>query len=182
MRHPVKVPAALAVLSVGVGAACLFLKVPPEAQPLGVGLTPLVQVGESNRRPLMELQAGLHSSLAPLDKAFAAGVPAVDDTPQRQTQKSPFETTLPPAWPQLAREYPRTRETANQGADVTPPLARPTMHTVVDGDTLAKLAQRYLGSVDRQGELFEANRQLLADPELLPIGAVLRIPSLVPPP
>jgi len=49
-------------------------------------------------------------------------------------------------------------------------------HRVVDGDTLAKLAARYLGSSDRYGEIFAANRPLLSKPDLLPIGAQLVIP------
>ena len=44
------------------------------------------------------------------------------------------------------------------------------------GDTLAKLAARYLGSSDRYGEIFAANRPLLSTPDLLPIGARLVIP------
>jgi nucleoid-associated protein YgaU len=51
------------------------------------------------------------------------------------------------------------------------------MHKVADGDTLAQLAQHYLGSADRWRELYEYNRDVLADPELLPIGAELRIPT-----
>ena len=47
---------------------------------------------------------------------------------------------------------------------------------IVDGDTLAALAQRYLGSPARAGEIFDANRDVLSDPELLPIGAELKIP------
>ncbi len=50
-------------------------------------------------------------------------------------------------------------------------------HTVVDGDTLAQLAQKYLGSANRAGELYAYNRDVLSDPELLPIGAELRIPN-----
>ncbi len=54
-------------------------------------------------------------------------------------------------------------------------------HKVVDGDTLASLAQRYLGQADRAREIFEANRDVLPGPEALPIGAVLRIPPRCPP-
>jgi nucleoid-associated protein YgaU len=50
-------------------------------------------------------------------------------------------------------------------------------HKVADGDTLAQLAQHYLGSADRWRELYEYNRDVLANPELLPIGAELRIPT-----
>ena len=49
-------------------------------------------------------------------------------------------------------------------------------HTIVDGDTLAALAQRYLGSAARALEIYEANRNVLSDPRLLPIGAELKIP------
>lgn len=50
-------------------------------------------------------------------------------------------------------------------------------HRIVDGDTLSGLAQRYLGSSKRFTEIFEANRDQLPSPDLLPIGVVLRIPS-----
>ena len=49
-------------------------------------------------------------------------------------------------------------------------------HRIVDGDTLATLAQRYLGSSARAQEIFDANRNVLSDPKLLPIGAELKIP------
>jgi len=49
-------------------------------------------------------------------------------------------------------------------------------HRIVDGDTLAALAHRYLGVEHRQMELFEYNRDILTNPELLPIGQELRIP------
>jgi nucleoid-associated protein YgaU len=51
-------------------------------------------------------------------------------------------------------------------------------HVVADGDTLTGLATRYLGSSERYGEIFAANRQVLTTPDLLPIGATLQIPSL----
>lgn len=48
-------------------------------------------------------------------------------------------------------------------------------HEVRDGDTLESLATRYLGSPDRAGEIFEANRESLQSADLLPIGLRLRI-------
>jgi nucleoid-associated protein YgaU len=50
-------------------------------------------------------------------------------------------------------------------------------HTVVDGDTLAALAERYLGSPSRALEIYNANRFLLPSPDVLPIGAELKIPA-----
>jgi hypothetical protein len=49
-------------------------------------------------------------------------------------------------------------------------------HQIADGDTLSKLASRYLGRGDRYLEIYELNRDVLASPDLLPIGAVVKIP------
>ena len=59
------------------------------------------------------------------------------------------------------------------------PVAKPaekTTHTIVDGDTLPALAERYLGSSARANEIYEANRDVLRDPALLPIGMELKLP------
>lgn len=53
----------------------------------------------------------------------------------------------------------------------------PRTHRVLDGDTLSKLAQRYLGQADRFYDIYEANRELLRTPDVLPIGSLLIIPD-----
>ena len=53
---------------------------------------------------------------------------------------------------------------------------RAEYHTVVDGDTLTRLAVRYLGRADGFQEIYELNRDVLRSPDLLPIGARLKIP------
>jgi LysM repeat protein len=55
--------------------------------------------------------------------------------------------------------------------------AAPRTHKVKDGDTLAKLAQRYWGDAGLAEPLFEANRAVLSEPDPLPIGVVLQIPD-----
>jgi nucleoid-associated protein YgaU len=50
-------------------------------------------------------------------------------------------------------------------------------HLVVDGDSLAKLAERYLDDAGLDDEIYRLNRDVLASPELLPIGVELRIPD-----
>jgi LysM repeat protein len=52
----------------------------------------------------------------------------------------------------------------------------PQTHKIVDGDTLSKIASRYLGRADRFLEVFELNRDVLSSPDLLPIGSTLKIP------
>jgi hypothetical protein len=49
-------------------------------------------------------------------------------------------------------------------------------HAISDGDTLSRLAGQYLGNSERYLEIYEANRDLLVSPDLLPIGKVLKIP------
>lgn len=53
----------------------------------------------------------------------------------------------------------------------------PRTHIVTDGDTLAGLAEEYLGDPQRAEEIYEANRPSLPDPDLLPIGVEIVIPS-----
>ncbi len=53
----------------------------------------------------------------------------------------------------------------------------PRKHRVRDGDTLANLAERFLGDAARAPELLEANREVIKNADLLPIGAELTIPA-----
>jgi len=58
-----------------------------------------------------------------------------------------------------------------------PAQAQYRRHVIRDGDTLAGLAERYLGSSSRKGEILALNRDTLRVSDELPIGAVLRIPA-----
>ena len=53
-------------------------------------------------------------------------------------------------------------------------------HIVRDGDTLTALAERYLDDPAREWEIFQENGDQLSSPELLPIGAILKIPPREP--
>ncbi len=100
---------------------------------------------------------------------------------QPATVVTPIEAHEPP--PALAAEYPHSDRAVRPrfGASMEATLAStaddaPGSHTIVDGDTLAGLAARYLGAADRAREIFELNRDVLSDFDLLPIGKELRIP------
>lgn len=49
-------------------------------------------------------------------------------------------------------------------------------HEVVKGDTLSRIAQKYYGDAGLYMQIFEANRDILRDPNLIRIGQKLRIP------
>jgi nucleoid-associated protein YgaU len=51
-------------------------------------------------------------------------------------------------------------------------------HTVVSGDTLGKIAKQYYGNAMKYPVIFEANKPMLKDPDLIYPGQVLRIPTL----
>lgn len=50
-------------------------------------------------------------------------------------------------------------------------------HTVVAGDTLSRIANTFLGDPGKWPLIFEANRHLLASPNVIFPGQVLRIPQ-----
>ena len=60
----------------------------------------------------------------------------------------------------------------------TPDTAEePVFHTVEKGESLWKIAEKYLGKGARYPEIFEANRPMLQDPDKIYPGQMLRIPS-----
>ena len=87
--------------------------------------------------------------------------------------------------PVLARSYPSFSGEPASSPSTSGPAQRPhaersagsaRTHQIVDGDTLRGLAGRYLQDADRYLEIYEANRDLLPSPEVLPIGVELKIP------
>jgi len=49
-------------------------------------------------------------------------------------------------------------------------------HEVVKGDTLWKIAEKYYGDGNLYTNIFEANKDILKDPNVIQIGQKLRIP------
>jgi nucleoid-associated protein YgaU len=52
------------------------------------------------------------------------------------------------------------------------------IHTVEKGDTLSKIAKQYYGDASKWKAIHEANRDLIANPDLIQIGWALKIPQL----
>ena len=61
-------------------------------------------------------------------------------------------------------------------ADSESPTER--YHIVSAGDTLGHIAQKYYGNAGEYTKIFEANRDILDDPNLIKVGQKLKIPVL----
>jgi hypothetical protein len=117
--------------------------------------------------------------ITPTPASMSQGAPA---PPTFQKSFSPVGALLYPI-----DGVPSDEQDTDTVAGLEPPSAPGTLirtgalaHRVVDGDTLSQLAQTYLGRSDRYLEIFQANRDQLASPDLLPIGAMLKIPPRQP--
>jgi nucleoid-associated protein YgaU len=49
-------------------------------------------------------------------------------------------------------------------------------HEVAAGETLSKIAQKYYGDASLYTTIFEANKDVLKDPDKIRVGQKLRIP------
>jgi nucleoid-associated protein YgaU len=172
MRPPAKLIAAAAVLLAGAALALLFRK--EAADEPAVAVEPLWR-----REPASPVVMEIAPPIPPAAQATVAPVAA-------EPAAAPSASELfmrDAAAPRIAAEYPAADGAEHVAAyrpaassETTTASAQSIEHTIVDGDTLSLLAKRYLGDANRWREIFEANRQVLSDPELLPIDAELRIP------
>lgn len=61
---------------------------------------------------------------------------------------------------------------------VATPAPEARYYTVVKGDSLSKIAKEMYGNAMKYPVIFEANKPMLKDPDLIYLGQVLRIPEL----
>lgn len=85
---------------------------------------------------------------------------------------SASEPSPPGNWRPISREPPPLPRPATRGVAAR----RPRTYRLRDGDTLENVAERYLNSAARAMEIFDANREVLARPDLLPVGKTIVIP------
>ena len=130
-------------------------------------------MADPRRSPIHRERLGAAGSLreTPIPRARGVGAAGPLDASE-----------LPPPFP---RDYPgidgRANVARDEGLGSRPPYEPSSIealirtHKVVDRDTLPALAARYLGSPERADEIYQANRDVLHSPELLPIGVELKI-------
>jgi nucleoid-associated protein YgaU len=60
------------------------------------------------------------------------------------------------------------------------PLAKPASprtYTVAAGDSLSKIAKKFYGDANKWQRIFDANRDIIKNPDLIKPGQVLKIPD-----
>ena len=69
-------------------------------------------------------------------------------------------------------------DTVDNQMEVNEPIPEAQYHTVEKGEWLSKIAKKYYGDANKYNVIFEANKPMLKDPDLIYPGQVLRIPNL----
>lgn len=188
------------VLAGGALAALPFYRPPKEAESAAAA----TMMSEQPQRSTIALTGGLQALPvpqiaveAPQDLASKETSPASlasDPRSGEWHQPSPLilanDENLIPDLPRL----PVVRRTSHDRSAATihepdfsgsgPPLVQtpvaqalpPRRHRIVDGDSLSKLALRYLGDERRANEIVAINHDVLRDPALLPVGKTIYIP------
>jgi nucleoid-associated protein YgaU len=62
-------------------------------------------------------------------------------------------------------------------SSTAPPPASGRTHTVVKGDTLSKLAKQYYGNANQWKRIYEANQDVIKNPDLIHPGQTFKIPE-----
>ena len=124
------------------------------------------EVGASANRPSRPAPDGSSPSM----RVASAGrqVRRVEGPPARPAMASSFSAAVGRSLPDSMSGgigWPADRSRAER------------RHTIRDGDTLEAISRRHYGDARYAGFLFQHNRDILRRPDLLPLGAVLRIPA-----
>ena len=61
-------------------------------------------------------------------------------------------------------------------ADQAPATGTSRTYVVVSGDSLSKIAKREYGDAQKWPQIYEANRDIIKDPDLIFPGQILRLP------
>jgi len=130
--------------------AALLRRANDEPETLRVGMQILVPVNDYTE------EAGTRPRVTPSRSAPAQA----DTTPYQPMTGAPRTSSAP----SLGDSFP------------TAPVNRVSQYEVAPGDSLSVISVKVYGTSRRWEEIFEANSELLEDPDSLQVGQVLRIP------
>jgi phage tail protein X len=170
---------ALGVVCVGLGVALPF-RLPSPIVNLPPG--PVAPMSLTLRRPDAPLELAPRLEISPavgLETTNSSTIPISSHDLTRPAQNSDLANLVPPPALPVSFQPTNTQSPGDWRPEPvtrsTPP-ARPRPYRLRDGDTLEKIAERLLGDRSRAGEIYEANRSLISQPDLLPIGVTILLP------
>lgn len=102
---------------------------------------------------------------------YAVGVPAKNYDLMFEVNKALEEIKSSEEYPELMKTY-----LASKSEAMMKPVAGRKTHTVRAGDTLSKIARQHLGDDQRWEEIWNANTDRVANPNLIYPGLVLILP------
>ncbi len=76
----------------------------------------------------------------------------------------------------MAGNLKGVEEVRVDGLETPAQTARVDFHVIESGDTLSAIAKRFYGNANAYGRIFEANREVIKDPNLIFPGQKIRIP------
>ncbi|MEE9448283.1 MAG: peptidoglycan-binding protein LysM [Arenicellales bacterium] len=91
--------------------------------------------------------------------------------------KSAYEKAILMAGNVLGISSVEAAELELESGEVIEEAAQPTFYTIEKGDTLWGIASSQLGKGSRYPEIFEANREVIKDPDKIYPGQQIRIPE-----
>ena len=89
---------------------------------------------------------------------------------------APAHKAAPKAAPKVAAPKAAPAPAAAPVAPAAPVAKNGADYTVVAGDSLSKIAKEHLGNGNLYMEIFNANKDVLTDPDKLKPGMVLKLP------
>jgi nucleoid-associated protein YgaU len=164
-RKP-KLIAAAAVLAVGLGLAWPWRRgeiVPAAVLPVSTSSTSFGSVPPPHSTPTTGSAAS--SPVSATTIGLRTSTPLVERTPISSAPQA--DAVAKPLVAESNRSAPLATESSTHSERT---------YVIQKGDSLERLALRYLGDEARAIEIFDLNRQVLENPHILPLGTELKIP------
>jgi nucleoid-associated protein YgaU len=93
---------------------------------------------------------------------------------------APSEDAKARVWTAVKRVDP-THADMSLDLTIDPSLPAPKpadrTYTVASGDSLSKISKQFYGDANQYMKIFEANRDVLSDPDKIAVGQVLKVPT-----
>ena len=94
-----------------------------------------------------------------------------------ETDNTLNQLTAPQAVPSPVSGTSFTQPTSSSFGSAPSGVAGARMHDVVSGDTLSGIAKKYYGNANDYMKIFNANKNILDDPDKIKVGQKLTIPQ-----